>query len=256
MSFSQVIAAAGKFSNSQPKPGIADDKDHPVNIWTLRLPMVRKMMVGNHPLIVGLGFLDRNFNLRILSAPCPDLDSFEDGSQLGGSLGDFAFAANPVMIDEGKIFGDVMTMIPADDIPEGSVLTAGPIQTVGDDAIAPDTSYQVVVVPISLPLLAGHGLVEGPIASLAVKGKLQAYCGVAGAWAAAASWLNINPGCSHKLDPFDASTLPSSGSVPELRASMPVPYDAMFDPMDGDRASLFARVSTKVAEVCDKNSAS
>ena len=58
----------------------------------------------------------------------------------------------------------------------------------------------------------------------------------------------------HELTPFDADVLPLEGIVPKLRAIMPVPFDTMFDPMDGNWVSLFARVSEKVATVLKKNS--
>ena len=187
MSFAQVTAAAGKFSASQVRPELADDEKHPVNKWATKMPMVRKMMVGSHPLIVGLGFLDRNFNVRILSAPCPDLDNFEDGSKLGGSLGDSAFSATHVVMNGDKLFGDIMTLVPASIIPENGILVTGPLERVTEEEIAPDTTCHTVVLPVSFPLLAEHGITEGPISSLVVRDSLKVYKEITGAWAEAAA---------------------------------------------------------------------
>ena len=83
-------------------------------------------MVGQHPLIVGLAFLDKNYTVRILSAPCPDMTSFEEGSKLGGSLGDETIVGNPVAMDEEKLFGNIMTLVPSEGLKEDCPLGLGP----------------------------------------------------------------------------------------------------------------------------------
>ena len=253
MSFAQVTAAAGKFSASQVRPDLADDEKHPVNKWATKMPMVRKMMVGSHPLIVGLGFLDRNFNVRILSAPCPDLDNFEHGSKLGGSLGDSAFSATHVVMNEEKLFGDIMTLVPASVVPENGILTVGSLQRLTEDEIAPDTTCHTAVLPVSFPLLAEHGVTEGPISSVIVRASLKAYTPVTGVWAEAAAWLEKHPNCSHHLEPFEESVCPPKEWIPIIRASMTVKYETLFDPADGNSASLFVRINDKISAVRDKN---
>ena len=99
VSFAQIKLVARKFSTSQADPNLPDNKDHPVQEWCTKTPIVRKFMVGQHPLIVGLAFLDKNYAVHILSAPCPDMTSFEEGSKLGGSLGDETIVGNPVAMD-------------------------------------------------------------------------------------------------------------------------------------------------------------
>ena len=73
--------------------------------------MVQKMMVENHSLIIGLGFLNLVFNFRILSAACPNMESFKKGYLLGGFPGDSTFTANPVLIYEENLFGNILCQV-------------------------------------------------------------------------------------------------------------------------------------------------
>ena len=165
MSFAQITLAAGRFSTSMAQPTVAD-ASHPGNTWAKKLPMVRKMMASNHPLIIGLGFLDSGFNFRILSATCPDMESFEQGSLLGGSLGDSAFTANPVSIDEAKLFGNVLCLVACSAVGPDHYVNVGPEQKGEETDNVPNTHYRAAEVPLCIPLLAHHGLVEGTITSV------------------------------------------------------------------------------------------
>ena len=230
------------------------DSAHPANTWAKKLPMVRKMMVGNHPLIVGLGFLDSGFNFRILSAACPNMDSFDQGCLLGGSLGDSAYAANPVSIDEAKLFGNMLCLVAKDSVvPDHDFLHLGPLQEGGLEDSVPDVEYRAVEVPICFPLLPHHGLLEGPITSRVVGDKIDAYCAVGKTWIEACRFLKICPAASHKVEPFEDNVVPPGVDHAHLRSTVTVHFESIFDPMDGDPTSLFARVSSKVTQLRETN---
>lgn len=210
MSFAQIKLAAGKFITSQEDPKFFDDNEHHINTWGGKLPMVRNTMVGHHPLIIGLLFLDKNYTVRVLSAPYPDTTSFDKGRKLGESLGDGVFAENSVAVDEGELFGDAMTLVPTVVIPEEFSLTMGPVHTCVETDATPDKEFWVTIVPVCIPLVVGHSVIEGPITSELVHSTLTEYCKVGGVWAVTASWMGINNYSSHEVKPFDKNWLHGS----------------------------------------------
>ena len=199
--FEGVMEAAGDFRTYLDVVEF-DAEQHPLNQWAKR-PESRVSLL-NSPHVIGVAFVDTDHNLKLLHALHHTMGSDDSDPSLYGHLGDKPILHRTVVIkgtDDDQIFmADVVIPIPADMVPNDRSefpISVGPVMNQNNLAqnsveLNGDTSY-LASVPVMLPLVSHHPLVEGHVTSDRVKQGLLDYGPVGQVYLEAVLWLKSRP---------------------------------------------------------------
>ena len=205
--FDNFIKAAGDIRTSADAVQYSED-DHPVYLFSIGERRSRQAIFAN-PSVIGFAFFTPEYFLRLLYAPYYSVE--EDGDAfMHGHMGDNILAHSTVRIlddpesekvDRQLLLGNVVVPIPGTVIQlaadQGLPGYVGRLMKKEDAAFTTSgPSSHMVQIPVVLPLVPHHPLIEGEITDARVQAALRSYGKIPTIFLEAGIWLRA---CPNKL---------------------------------------------------------
>ena len=165
------------------------DTDHPVNHWFQATPVERERMI-NSPDIIGITFITPDEKVRVLHLPRVMMDFITKVNTIEGVIGNYVNKASTMALDLRVLRNVLVQTIESFSEVEGIPAIADSLSThtnIGVITKLYDPEGQLVKVPLSIPLIAGHTIMEGHISLPATFESLKAYHPLGHVWASAIS---------------------------------------------------------------------
>jgi len=248
----------GTFLSQDPYPIFSDLAHHPVHKFLTGDLDTKKMQLLHSNKVEGIIFVSNNKVSTVCLAHLAYDDPEEKIPVVAGALGSLCHNSFPVAIPLSQVLSETLVVLPrvlptSSGIPTGKQLSDLFFQTEDDPlrpfkANTPSSPTHVVRLPLCLPKLRGHPIIEGSIFDETVTSSLHTYHPDAGEWIdiqVALTNKSISTCKKSKISGVDAAFLPAfTTSIPFTLLSQ-ISLQPLFDGGNDDM-SLRSQVQANI----------
>ena len=248
----------GTFISLDPSPIFSDDSHHPIHKFLTGDLDIKKMQLLHSSKVEGIIFVSNHKVSTVYLAHLAYDDPEESIPVVAGALGSLCHNSFPVAISLSQVLSETLVVLPrtlpaSSSLPTGKELSDLFFKT--DDhplrpftATNPPTPTHLVRLPLCLPKVRGHPIIEGSIFDETVMSSLHNYHPDAGEWIdiQIALTKKIISTCEKKIiSDIDSSFLPVfTPSIPSTIHSH-ISLQPLFDGGD-DTTSLRSQVQANI----------